>query len=65
MGSPVNGKRVGSQAYNIAGPPAQTAVLWDLAESVPPQDMAQAEPLAQATLPPPPTTCDTQVSLLP
>ena len=30
--------------------PTLTAVLWDLAESVPPHDMGQAEPLAQATL---------------
>lgn len=29
---------------------ALTAVLWDLAECVPPHDMAQAEPLSQATL---------------
>lgn len=31
--------------------PVLTTVLWDLAKSVPPHDMAQAEPLAQVTLP--------------
>ena len=31
--------------------PALTTVLWDLAESVPPHDRAQAQSLAQATLP--------------